>query len=95
MGKDVEEVRQSWIAMVDRSMYRVFISRQAQINAGIMTAEEADEIIIAVSKKYMDKYASMDDELIHKIMLKDLLGGLLDELEEITYEMETGGMEDD
>lgn len=75
------EVKKSFVNMVDHAMDRVFIARQAQINAGIMTAEEADEIIIELSNKYIEKYANMSRQEIHKIMLKDLLVGVLGELE--------------
>lgn len=87
------EVKQSWVEMVDSAMYRVFLSRQAQINAGIMTAKEADEIIVATSKKYMDRYANMDEDKIHAIMVRDLLGCLISQLDDLDVEFEEEELE--
>lgn len=77
-----KDVKQSWIDMVDHKLDGLFISRQASINSGVMTAEEADRIIIDVSKAKIAKYENMDDNLIHAKMLHEILGHIVVDLEE-------------
>lgn len=82
MGLSNDDVKKSWVMMVDHHLDSIFISRQASINNGVMTPEEADKIIIDISNRKIEKYKDMDDNLIHAIMLRGILSRLVDEMEE-------------
>lgn len=71
------ETENAWKKMVDGMLDSMFMSRQASINSELMTAEEADAFIMETSKKYMEKYANMDDDDIHRKMEVEILSMIL------------------
>lgn len=73
----VTETENAWKKMVDGMLDSMFMSRQASINSELMTAEEADAFIMETSKKYLEKYANMNDDDIHRKMEVEILSMIL------------------
>ena len=74
---DTEEMkksaRDSWFEMADDVLSHMFLSKAAGIASELFTEEEANAYIVERSKHYIEKYAAMDKNSLHKLMLGQML----------------------